>query len=125
MTQKNKVATKDNIVYILPSSNQELKGFILKNKLDVMEQVISSIEYALQHGLPMVEVFQFKNSEFIVTISEKEFQSNLDNIFKCYMENEIYELCPRVIRLQNLVKRKIDEKQKATQNRRSNNKQSK
>ena len=123
MTRKKKVAIQDNDTYVLPSSNEELEKFVTQYRLDMMEQVVSSIEYALEHKLPIIEVFQFKNSQFIVTISEKEFESNLDNIYKCYMEDEIYELCPRVMRLQNLVKRKIDEKQKATQNSGSPNKQ--
>lgn len=105
---------KDNYPYVLPSINDELKAFIDKNKLDMMEQVVTSIAYALEHKFPMTEVFQFKNSQFVVTIAEKEFESNLDNIFRSYMDNEIYELCPRVVKLQNIIKRKNDEKQKAT-----------
>ena len=114
---------KENYDYVLPSSNEELKKFVTEHKLDMMEQVVSSIEYALEYKLPIIEVFQFKNSQFVVTISEREFESNLDNIYNCYMEDEIYELCPRVIKLQNLLKRKIDEKQKATQNSGSTKKQ--
>lgn len=82
----------------------------------MMENVVSSIEYAIENKLPIIEVFQFKNSQFVVTISEKEFVSNLDNIFQCYMQGEVYELCPRVVKLQNILKRNPNEKQKATPN---------
>jgi hypothetical protein len=107
---------KENIIdepelYILPSSNDELKLFIEKNKIDMMENVISKIKFALENKIPIIEVFQFKGSQFVVTISEKEFESNLDNIFISYMKDEIYELCPRITKLQKLLKRKNDEKQ--------------
>lgn len=120
---RKKVSMKENPTYVLPSINEELEKFVSKYKLDIMEQVVSSIEYAIEYKLPITEVFQFKNSQFVVTISEKEFEPNLDNIYKHYMEDEIYELCPRVIRLQNLLKRTTDEKQKAAPNGGSTNKQ--
>jgi hypothetical protein len=106
----------ENESYILPSDNEGLKIFIEKYKIDMMENVVSSIEYAIENKLPIIEVFQFKNSQFVVTISEKEFVSNLDNIFQCYMQGEVYELCPRVVKLQNILKRNPNEKQKATPN---------
>jgi hypothetical protein len=116
---KKKVNVKENYPYVLPALNGELTIFVDKYKLDMMEQVVSSIEYALENKLPITEVFQFKNSQFVVTIAEKEFESNLDNIYRSYMEKEIYELCPRVVKLQNLLKRNKDEKQKETKSRSS------
>lgn len=110
---KKKSYIKENSSYILPSANEELETFIINNKLDMMEQVVSSIEYAVNNKLQMVEVFQFKDSKFVITISEKEFESNLDGIYSFYMEDEVYELCSRVSKLQELLKRKNDEKQKA------------
>lgn len=103
---KKKVIIKDNESYILPSDNKELTSFITKYKVDMMDQVVSSIEYALENKLPIIEVFQFKNSHFVITITEKEFESNLDNIYNCYMQDEVYELCPRVVKLRELLKRK-------------------
>jgi len=110
MAKKKTEEIQENVPYILPSNNEELKEFVSRNKVDVMEQVVGSIEHALKHGMASVEVFQFKNTPFVVTVSEPEFGTNIDNIYKYYVQDEIYELCPRIIRLQELLKRNINEK---------------
>jgi hypothetical protein len=94
-------------IYVLPSDNKELQSFAIENKLDMMEQVILSIEFAVRWNLPLVEVFQFKNSDFVITISEKDFLVNLDNILTHYMKSETYEYCPRIVKLQNTIKQQI------------------
>lgn len=76
-----------------------------------MEHVVSSIKFAVEHKLQIVEVFQFKNSPFVVTITEKEFEPNLEHINKFYHENEMYELCLKVEKLQQILKDKNDEKE--------------
>lgn len=78
----------------------------------MMEHIVSSIQFAVEHKLPIVEVFQFKNSPFVVTIAKKEFEPNLEHINKFYMEHELYELCPKIEGLRQLLKRKNDEKEK-------------
>lgn len=89
MKKEKKPNLMENESYILPSDNEELKDFVIKYKVDMMERVIKSIEYALENKLPIIEVFQFKNSQFVITITVKEFESNLDNIYNCYMEDEV------------------------------------
>ena len=103
---------KENESYILPSPNDEMQSFVSKFKIDMMEHIISSIRFAIENKLPIVEVFQYKNSPFVITIAEKEFILNLDHIHKFYMENEIYELCPKIEELQKILKYKTDEKEK-------------
>lgn len=76
----------------------------------MMEHIITTIYYALKNNLSFVEVFQFENSKFVIMLSEKEFESNVNNILTTYMASEMYELCPRVVKLQELLKRNIDEK---------------
>ena len=99
--------------YVLPSSNSDMLRFIESYRVDMSEQVISSIAYALDNNLPMVEVFQFKNSEFVVTLSKAHFQEHLDHILDYYKGNEKYELCPRVMKLQSKLK-EIDTKKHET-----------
>lgn len=113
MVKKNK-ATKEleNELYILPSPNDEMREFVSEFKVDMMEHIVCSIKFAIKNKLRMVEVFQFKNSPFVITIAEKEFGTNLEHIHKFYMDNEIYELCPTVEKLQKILKNKIDEKEK-------------
>jgi hypothetical protein len=87
--------------YMLPSNDSDLFTFIEKFRLDMSEQVVSSIDYAIRNNLPMVEIFQFKNSEFVVTISKPHFKEHLDHIFNYYMESEYYELCSRVTQVRD------------------------
>lgn len=102
----------DNEVYILPSNNDEMKLFIEKFKVDMMINVISSIKYAVDNKLSVVEVFQFKNSPFVVTISDQEFVQNIEHISKFCRDNEIFELYPKIDQLSQILKNKTNEKEK-------------
>lgn len=115
MVNKKKKATvkSENELYIIPSPNEEMRTFIAKFKIDMMEHIINSIKYAIDNKLPIVEVFQFKNSPFVITIAEKEFGTNLEHIHKFLMDNEIYELCQNIDKLQQILKNKTDEKEKS------------
>ena len=101
--KKNKLSV---INYVLPSNNSELESFAINNKLKLMEQIVQSIEYAVDNNLSDIEGFQFKNSDFIITISEKDYLINIDNIFNHYMQCEAYEYCPRIIKLKETIKEK-------------------
>lgn len=102
---------KDNELYVLPSSSEDMRIFVKKFRIDMMEHIVFSIKFAIENNLPLVELFQFKNSPFVVTISKREFDSNLEHINKFYMENEMYELCPKIETLRQILKRKNDEKE--------------
>ena len=78
-----------------------------------MEHVVSSIKFAAENKLQLVEVFQFKNSSFVITIASKEFESNLDNIHKFYKQEKISELCERVEKVKEILKTNPDEKEKS------------
>ena len=100
----------EEILYILPSDNKEMVEFIHRFKIDMMENVVSNIERAVNNNLPIIEVFQFKNSDFVITLLEKDYLANLDNIYNYYMEKEVYEYCPRLVRLQKTITGKVQEK---------------
>ena len=114
------MATTKNInnstLYVLPSDDTELQKFTQKYKIDMMEKVVESIEEAIKYDLPLIEVFQFKNSDFVITLSEKDYLTNLDNIYAYYLKYEIYENCQKLIELQKTIKEKsvknTDENQK-------------
>lgn len=106
---KNITDDSSPTLYILPSDNKELQIFSKKFKMEMMEQVVSVIEFAVNNHLPFVEVFQFKNSDFIITLQEKDYSTNLENIYSHYMKNEAYEYCSRIVTLQKkLLKDKND-----------------
>lgn len=120
MVNKKRANIKDNELYVLPSLNDEMRTFVNKFKVDMMEHIVTSIKFAVENKISIVEVFQFKNSPFVITIAEKEFEINLEHIHKFYVDNEIYELCPRVEKLRKILKNKIDEKEKPDANRPDN-----
>jgi|ERR1035437_3230169 hypothetical protein len=96
--------------YILPSKYSELESFSKQFKTDMMEHVLSSIEIAVAQDLPLVEVFQFKNSDFVITLGKNDYITNLDNIFSYFLEHEKYEHCDRLVRLQKTLKEKSENK---------------
>lgn len=102
-------------IYMLPSNFSEMEHYIETHKVQMTEQVVSSIEYALSKNLSFVEVFSFKNSDFVITIQRESFMENLENVFKYYVDTENYELCARVKSIENklksiLIKKKMHEK---------------
>ena len=101
-TNKNTITLPP--LYVLPSENKELQFFSRKFKVDMMEQIVKAIEFAVEHRLPFVEVFQFKNSDFVITLQKTDYLNNLNNIYNHFIEKEVYEYCPRIIALQNLIK---------------------
>lgn len=102
----NDIKNNEPSLYVLPSDNKDLQSFSKKFKVDMMEQIVNTIEYALEHRLSIVEVFQFKNSDFVITLSEKDYLVNLNNIYLYYMKNESYEYCGRVAKLQKTLNEK-------------------
>jgi hypothetical protein len=96
--------TDTNDVLMLPSDNEEMANFIQKNKTYLTEQALSSIQFAIDNKLPFIEVFKFNNSDFVITIAEKDFLVNVNHIYNLYLESEHYELCPRVVKLQTVLK---------------------
>ena len=112
MAAFTKINCPDNMPYVLPSGNKELQRFIERYKVDMTEQVVSSIEFAVKHKLPLVEIFQFKDSKFVAAIYPKQFEENLENIYKFYLASERYELCGRVAKLRDKLKNIPNEKEK-------------
>lgn len=97
----------------MPCEYDVLENFIINNKLKLMEQVVASIEYAINHNLPSVEVFNFKKSEFIVVLEYSTFEYNIDSILRYYIEMELYEFCDRV----NKLKQKLNKHEKIKEKR--------
>ena len=43
-----------------------------------------------------MEVFKFKKSDFVITLSHDTFKQNLENVYNYYILIEKYELCTRI-----------------------------
>jgi len=102
----------------LPADFIEMKNFIENNKVQMTERVVSSIEYALEKKLSFVEVFSFKNSDFVITLPLENFKENLENVYNYYIQTEKYELCSRVKRVEtkliNVLHKKTAHEKKQT-----------
>jgi len=109
--KKTKFTVENNVPMVLPSDNQIMEAYIKRNKIRLTEQALYSIEYAVNNKLPFIEVFSFSDSNFIIAIAEKDYLQNVDHIYNFYLDMERYELCPRVVRLQTLLKNLNNEKE--------------
>jgi hypothetical protein len=94
----------------LKSDFDQMDAYIQENTTELMEHVLFSIEHALKSELSVIEVFQFTRSPFSITLSDDIFQETVSNIYNRYIETEQYELCARVVKLQQkLVNPNYDE----------------
>ena len=96
----------------LPSTFSVMDDYIRKHKLKLTEQVVASIEFAINNDLPNVEVFNFQGTEFIVMLSSSTFKENLDNIMVYYIGSEQYEFCTHVTKVQQLLNHEKTNEQK-------------
>lgn len=96
----------------LPSDYDEMNDFIIQNKVKLTEKVVSSVQYALVNNLSSIEVFKFKNSDFIVVLEYSTFKDNINNIYEFYIESELYEFCDRVNKLKKLLETHEKKQQK-------------
>jgi hypothetical protein len=90
-------------VMSLPFEYDEMESFIQTYKDKLMEQIVLSVQYALDNDYPTVEVFSFKNSDFIVILTQSEFKDNIDNVFEYYVNTEQYEFCSRLVKLKKQI----------------------
>lgn len=92
-------------VFKLPSNFNLMEEFISKNKVFLTEKVIDSISYAIENDLQDVDVFTFDNDEeYYITLPVESFFNNLKMIYEFYIQDEEYELCQRLVDLQNKLK---------------------
>lgn len=97
----SKVTIKHEVVE-LPSNNKEMEDYVLSNRLEINEKILDNIEFALKNKLGGVEMFCFKNSNFVVVLNRKDFKESLQNIYDFSMTKEKFEVCIRVKKLIDL-----------------------
>jgi len=98
-------------VMTLPSDYSEMDSFIQKNKVKLMQQIVLSVQHALDNNYPSIEVFTFQRSDFIVILNRSNFKDNIDNIFEYYVATEQYEYCDRLVKLKKQIEQH-EQKQK-------------
>lgn len=83
----------------LPSDNVSMEKFVERNRAEIARRIIDNIEYGVENRLGGVEMFCFKNSNFVVMVNRKDFKDNLQNILEYSLDSEQFELCERAKRL--------------------------
>jgi hypothetical protein len=92
--------------YIIPTINEDMRTFVSKFKLDMMDHAVDAIRHAVDNNLDLIEVYNFKDSPYVVTITKKEFEKNIEYIYNYCFENENYEVCGKIKELQKRMKEK-------------------
>ncbi len=83
----------------LPSNNEDMEVYVTKNRTEINERIVESIDYALKNRMTGIEVFCFKDSSFVVVLHRKDFKESLENVFNFSLNNQQFELCTRVKKL--------------------------
>ena len=99
-------------VMTLPSDYSEMESYIQKNKVKLMQQIVLSVQHALDNNYPSIEVFTFQRSDFIVILNRSNFKDNIDNIYEYYIATEQYEYCDRLVKLKKQIEQHEQHEQK-------------
>ena len=91
--------------YVLPSSNDSMKTFIGKFKTDMMVHIVDIIEFAINNDVPVIELFRFKDSDYVITISKREYEPNLKHINEYFKKINMIEMCSKIEKLYKLPKK--------------------
>lgn len=89
-----KVKNKYEVIE-LPSKNDEMEKYLDLNRKEINRRVLNNIEYAIKNKMLVVEIFSFKNSNFVVMMNRKDFKENLQNIAEFSMKSKDYEVCKK------------------------------
>jgi hypothetical protein len=95
--------TSNHEVIELPSDNQEMEKYVVSHRLEINEKILDIVEYAVKNKLGGIEIFCFKNSNFVVVLHRKDFKETLQNIYDFSMNHEKFETCIRIKKLMDLV----------------------
>ncbi len=89
----------------LPSDNDGMAEFVAKNRVKINEKIVDNIEYAINQRLGGVEIFCFKNSNFVVVLNRKDFKESLEDIFEFSLDNEHFEICDKVKKMMDKIEK--------------------
>ena len=80
----------------LPADNEGMEKYVEKNRVEISNRIVENIEYALNARLMGVEIFCFKDSNFVVVLNRNHFKESLADIFEFSLDTENFELCEKV-----------------------------
>jgi hypothetical protein len=106
-TPNKKSGSKKKEVYEtieLPCNNEDMESYIKEHRVEINRKIVNTINYALRNHLGAVEVFSFKNSNFVVVLNRKYFKESLENILEFSLGTEDFDTC---VKAKSIIK-KID-----------------
>jgi hypothetical protein len=77
----------------LPSSNDEMEKYLETHRHEINSRILNNIEYGIKNRMPVVEIFSFKNSNFVVLMNQKDFRENIQNIIEFSKKHDDFEIC--------------------------------
>lgn len=88
----------------LPASNAEMEKYLEVHRKEINRRVVENIDYGIKMRLNAVEIFSFKNSNFVVLMNRKDFKENLQNIIDFSLKNQDFDVCKKA----KMVMQKLD-----------------
>ncbi len=101
--KENKKRNKVPVVFELPVDSIDMEDCIEKNRDEINDILIDSFEYAMKKNFDGIEVFSFKNSNYVVVVNRKDFRENLENIIDYSLRNEKFETCEKAKKVIELI----------------------
>jgi hypothetical protein len=77
----------------LPATNEEMERYLDVHRKEINFRMLNNIEYAIRRRMSAVEIFSFKNSNFIVLMNRRDFKENIQNILDFSMKQDDYKTC--------------------------------
>lgn len=83
------------VVVELPTNPVDMENYVEKNRTTINDMLVESFDYAVRKNFGGIEIFSFKNSNYVVIVNRKDFKDNLQNIFDYSLEHEQFETCAK------------------------------
>ena len=99
----SKISKKLPIVIELPTGSADMEDYVEKNRVAINEILVSSFAYAVDKNYRGIEVFCFKDSNYVVVINRKDFRENLQGIFDYSLKNEHFEICAKAKKVMDVL----------------------
>lgn len=80
----------------LPCDNSDMETYVKENRKEINSKIVNTIDYAISKKLGGIELFCFKNSNFVVVLQRKDFKEGLENVFESSMDNQQFEVCAKI-----------------------------
>jgi hypothetical protein len=103
--KSNKVPSPKYEVVELPCDNSDMEKYVLENRKEINKKIVNTIDYAIAKRLVGVELFCFKNSNFVVVLQRKYYKESLETIFEFSMDQQQFEICARIKKIINKMDR--------------------